>query len=82
MEFIQNRFGLRLAYSLPFVRAQFGNLTLIVRVQVEEFAARMRLAAGFGHALGNQRLVARVIIAAGRSTKRRSRRMLGPAIRP
>ena len=28
MEFIQNRFGARLAYSLPFVRAQFGNFPL------------------------------------------------------
>ncbi len=35
-----------------------GNLALVIGVQVEEFPARMRHATGFGHAFGDQRLVA------------------------
>ena len=81
MEFIQNRLGLLLAYSSPFVRAQLGdfpldlvellnggqrllgNLALVVGMQVEEFPARMCHATGFGDAVGDQGLVARVIVA-------------------
>ena len=40
-----------------------GDLALMVGVQIKEFPPRMGHAAGFGHALGNQRLVARVIVA-------------------
>ena len=40
-----------------------GNLALVVGMQVEEFPARMGHAAGFGHAVSDQRLVARVIVA-------------------
>ena len=81
MKLIQNRFGLLLAYSSPFVRLQvgnlplnliellnvdqrlLGNLALVVGMQVEEFAARMRHATRFGHAVGDQGFVARVIVA-------------------
>ena len=40
-----------------------GDLTLMAGVQIKEFPPRMGHAAGFGDALGNQRLVARVIVA-------------------
>ena len=40
-----------------------GDLALMAGVQIKEFPPRMGHAAGFGHALGNQRLVARVIVA-------------------
>ena len=40
-----------------------GQLAVVVSVQIEELAPRVRQAAAFDHALGQQRLVAGIVIA-------------------
>ena len=40
-----------------------GDLALMVGVQIKEFPPRMGHAAGFGHALGDQGIVAGVVVA-------------------
>lgn len=44
------------------LQREFGNLTLVGRVQVEELAPCMRQAAHLGHATGDQRLVAAEVV--------------------
>lgn len=65
---VSRDFALNIVELAEIIDRFLRNLALLGRVQLEEFALGMRHAAGLLHALGEQRLIAGVIVAHERAT--------------